>query len=328
MTLKIRPLCADDLSIAVEMSLETYHLERQYCSALPINPNTDFVRQQLHAMIEEGFGGMATEADIPIGFSVFEKSYPAGDGTYGATSPLFGYGIRHEKRDSVMGKLFQYVAAELCRNYVNNFCVNVYAHDAKVLWMYIMSAFAMDVTEGVKGTEVPINYNAIKSFTYREVSKDEHTAYQSEIVELYRDLVNHLRVSPVFYHCKYFLPLEDRFNDFLSENLRLFAAFEDDRLVGMVNSEPVDIALFRHDLDSLCMGDVFIKPDYRGNGVAAALLEFANYELRKDGVKRLFVTHGTINPNARGFWDKYFTNYSYTMTRVIDSDMLGEIERV
>ena len=47
--------------------------------------------------------------------------------------------------------------------------------------------------------------------------------------------------------------------------------------------------------------------------------------LQKDGVERLFVTHGTINPNARGFWDKYFMNYSYTLTRVIDSDMLGGI---
>jgi len=42
----------------------------------------------------------------------------------------------------------------------------------------------------------------------------------------------------------------------------------------------------------------------------------------------LLVTHGTINPNARGFWDKYFSNYAYTMARVIDKDMLGIIERI
>lgn len=108
----------------------------------------------------------------------------------------------------------------------------------------------------------------------------------------------------------------------------MFAAFEGDCLVGMIDSEPVDIALLQNDSSALCMGDIFVKPNYRGEGVAATLLAFANDELRKDGIKRLLVTHGTINPNARGFWDKYFTNYSYTMTRLIDADMLGNIERI
>ena len=58
------------------------------------------------------------------------------------------------------------------------------------------------------------------------------------------------------------------------------------------------------------------------------LLKFANDELKKDGIERLFVVHGTTNPTARGFWDKHFTNYSYMMTRRIDPDMLGDIQAV
>jgi GNAT superfamily N-acetyltransferase len=261
-------------------------------------------------------------------FFNFEKAFPVKNSVYGATSPLFGYGVRHGKRGVVISKLFQNIAAELCKNYTQSLRVNVYAHDVNVLWMYIMTSFAMDLAEAIKDTSIPIESKTTDRFTYREVSKNELANYKSDIVELYRDLVNHLRVSPVFHHCRHLLPLEARFDDFLSENLRLFAAFEGNCLVGMIDSEPVDIALFAHDSEALCMGDVFVKPSYRGEGVAAELLRFANDELKKDGVKRLLVTHGTINPNARGFWDKYFMNYSYTMTRKIDADMLGQIERI
>jgi hypothetical protein len=48
-------------------------------------------------------------------------------------------------------------------------------------------------------------------------------------------------------------------------------------------------------------------------GIAKALLRFANDELRESNIERLFVTHGTINPTARNFWDRY-------------KDMLGNIE--
>ncbi|MGF7144488.1 GNAT superfamily N-acetyltransferase [Anaerotaenia torta] len=333
MPLQIRPLCMDDLDTIVEIALENFHLERQSCNALPDSPDMDYIRRQLHTIIETGTGRIAIEKGRITGFLAFEKAFPVKEGVYGATSPLFGYGVRHgcggcENREVIIGRLFQDTAAELCRNYTQSIRVNVYAHDAKVLWMYIMTSFAMDVTEVVKDTDMPMVSSSAHGFTYREVSKKELLKYKSDIIELYRDLVNHLRVSPVFYHCRYFLPVEDRFDDFLSEDLRLFAAFEGDKLVGMIDSEPVDIAMFSNASKALCMGDVFVKPDYRGAGVAAELLRFANDELKKDGIRRLFVTHGTINPNARGFWDKYFTNYSYTMTRKIDADMLGEIQRI
>ena len=328
MALQIRPLYIGDLDTIVEMAVENFRLERQVCSAFPDAPNIDYIRKQLQTIIEAGTGRIAIEAGTVIGFLAFEKAFPIRDGVYGATSPLFGYGVRHEKRDVIIGKLFQDVAAELCRNYTQSIRVNVYVHDAEVLWMYIMTSFAMDVTEVIKETSVPVESQSADGLIYREVPKDELSRYKSDIVGLYRELVNHLRVSPVFYHCRYFLPLENRFDDFLSEKLRLFAAFDGNDLVGMIDSEPVDIAMFAHDSESLCMGDVFVKPNCRGAGVAAKLLSFANNELKKDGIKRLLVMHGTINPNARGFWDKYFTNYAYTLTRVIDRDMLGDIEHI
>lgn len=40
--------------------------------------------------------------------------------------------------------------------------------------------------------------------------------------------------------------------------------------------------------------------------------------LRNQGLNYLWVEHGTANPNARGFWNKYFITYCYTMIRYMD----------
>ena len=120
---------------------------------------------------------------------------------------MHGYGINHTARGEVISKLFQNTASILCENGIQQFGGNVYAHDSDVLWTYIMSAFAMDVTD---------------------------------VIELYRNLINHLRINPIFYYCKYFLPIEDRFEDSLSDNIRVFAVFDGSKLIGMVNTEPPD----------------------------------------------------------------------------------------
>ena len=75
-------------------------------------------------------------------------------------------------------------------------------------------------------------------------------------------------------------------------------------------------------LENYCPCDISDERDRE------ALLQFACRSLARDGVRRLFVTHGTINPTARGFWDRYFANYAFTMTRRIDPTMLGVIPPV
>ena len=100
----------------------------------------------------------------------------------------------------------------------------------------------------------------------------------------------------------------------------------ENNLVGMIDSEPCVDRFGMNDRNALSMWDVFIKPEYRGRGIVRALSHFVNNELRASNIQRLYVTHGTVNPTARGFWNRDFTNYSYTMTRMINRDMLGNIE--
>lgn len=327
--IKIQPLDAGYFDTVVEMTLENYLLERHSARDLCERANKEYFSQQLEELFSKGTGRMAFEDNTLVGFLAFGEIFTINkSGAKGATSPLCGYGIRHSKRGEIIGRLFQDIASELCENFAQNLRVSVYAHDTEVLWTYIMSSFHMDMTGVVRDISSPIEAEIPEKYSFREVGKKELVNHKHEIIELYRGLINHLRMSPVFYHCLNFLPIENRFDDFLKDDMRIFAVFDGNRLVGMIDSEPVDWGFAIDDAEALGMGDIFIEPAYRERGIAAALLKFANDELKSNGVRRLFVTHGTANPTARGFWDKYFTNYSYSMSRLIDPDMLGTIKPV
>ena len=314
------------LEDAVNMAQENYEMERKHVSGLPNLDYKAYFRTKLEKLFKSGNGKMALENNVPVGYLAFGDIFNINEqGDKGASSPLYGYGIRSENRATIMGKLFQEVAKELCEKYTQSLRVSIYAHDMKVLHTYIMSAFAMDVTEVIRDIMEPFELIKGKDYIYKELNKVELKFYRSEIMELYRGLINHLRTSPVFYHCRYFLPLEDRFDDFLTDDMRIFAAFDENKLIGIIDSEPGRNEFVTGCEDTVCMGDVFLNPAYRGMGIASQMLKYANDKLKESGIKTICVTHGTINPTARGFWDKYFHNYSYTMTRQIDSNMLGRI---
>ncbi|MCM1988589.1 GNAT family N-acetyltransferase [Oceanirhabdus seepicola] len=327
--MEIRDLDLLYLEDAVSLAQENYEMECKHVGGLPDLNYMVYFRTKLEKLFKSGNGKMAFENNNLVAYLAFGDIFNINEqGDKGATSPLFGYGIRSENRAVTIGKLFQYVAKELCEKYAQSLRINIYAHDIEVLQTYIMSSFSMDVTDVIRDVTEPFELNKCQDYIFKELNKEELKFYRSDIMEFYRGSINHLRMSPVFYHCRYFLPLEDRFDDFLSDDMRIFAAFDGNKLIGMIDSEPGRDAFITGGKGTVCMGDVFLNPDYRGRGIASQMLKYANDKLKECGIKTICVTHGTINPTARGFWDKYFQNYSYTMTRQIDSNMLGIIQPI
>ncbi len=62
----------------------------------------------------------------------------------------------------------------------------------------------------------------------------------------------------------------------------------------------------------------YLYPAHRGQGIYKTLLSYALGELKKDSYVRCGVNFESINPAADAFWMKYFTPYTYSVTRRID----------
>ena len=325
----LHPLNPAFLDAAAELAQAEYDRERSFVPALDAADHRAFYRAQLAPLFAEGLGALALQNGTLAGFLAFCAPFDTGkNGMRGATAPLSGYAAAGDARGALLARLFTFAADSLCRNYAESLRVSVYAHDRAALEVFLMSAFSMDTTDVVRPADAPVPAQPQTGITFRELSKPELLQYRADLIALYRALINHLRQSPVFYHCRGFLPIETRFEDFLSDEMQIFAAFDGERLIGMVDAEQTDIDFAASDAAARGLGDLFLAPEYRGRGIGPALLQFACRSLARDGFRRLFVTHGTINPTARGFWDRYFTNYAFTMTRHIDPTMLGVIPPV
>ena len=58
--------------------------------------------------------------------------------------------------------------------------------------------------------------------------------------------------------------------------------------------------------------------EYRGKGVYQNLLSFLVNTLGRENYTRFGVDFESINPNAYGFWLKYFAAYTHSVVRRID----------
>lgn len=65
----------------------------------------------------------------------------------------------------------------------------------------------------------------------------------------------------------------------------------------------------------------YAKPDTRGSGIGAALLQAGVNWAADAGYERVFVEHETANIFGANFWKKHFTPYMYYAMRYVDSTL-------
>lgn len=236
------------------------------------------------------------------------------DGTLCCRIPEWGYGSDSEHKEKIICRLFQTVAEEIVKDKTVNFSVNLYAHDLEMQRLFSYMEFGIQAETGIRSLkkEAPSCDAAI-----RELSKTEIQDRWQEIWKLLKQLIDHLKESPVFYPGEEFT--QEVYRDFFTdEGTRVFAAENGKEIIGLIEANADSIPLVFRDNEAANVGEAFVLPEYRGKNIAQALLSYAEQELLQAGYRYAWVEHGTANPNARYFWNKYFTTYKYEMIRKIN----------
>lgn len=229
--------------------------------------------------------------------------------------PVYGYWASSEK---ILSKLFCKLSDEVMKSGDTQFQINLYAHDSEALKLFSMMQFGYRSERGRLEIDNP-HHCFREEYTIKTLAKDEIEERWNEIWEMTNSIVCHLKQAPIFYPGYEFT--EQIYKEFFMDSkTSLHVAFsKKNKMIGMIESN-CESNLFDFQKRSVNVGEVYVIPEYRGSTLSKDLLQFVvDYE-KQQGADYLWVVHGTANPNARGFWDKYFKTYQYELVRKIEKN--------
>jgi len=292
----------------IEKLYEKYMLER---SNTPVLDNVAFdifkekISDKLSDMNSIYIDDGVNEQGV-LYYSLWNK-----DGIQICNVPVYGYYASSEK---TMSKLFCKLSDEVIKNGDVEFQINLYAHDYETLKLFSMMQFGYIYEQSrLEITDYPYHFN--DAYTIRTLEKAEIENRWDEIWERTNAIIKHLKQAPVFYPgCEFTEQVYKEF--FMDSETNLHTAFsKDDKIIGMIESNGESDMFAFQNTKSVNVGEVYVIPEYRGSTLSRDLLHYVmDYEKQK-GTGYLWVGHGTANPNARAFWNKYFKTYQYELVR-------------
>lgn len=304
---------------AVEaLAAENYAEERAAVPSLPLTPIpslADFAENDNGAA---AFGDNGELLGYLCAWGPFDGAFdtPA----KGMYSPCYAHGAVKENRSKILRRLYQYAAEKWVKAGAYSHAITLYAHDEEAINAFFINGFGlrcMDLMRGLDSIYAPEDKNIFeferKNISYRPLTNAEIPLLRP----MRRALSDHLGKSPCF-----MVSSDDDYNSWLiraeKRDTKLYAAFNGDIPVAFVeiSDEGESFAANCEGTANIC--GAYCLPEYRGGGLFASLLNFTVEALKESGAKRLGVDCESINPNAYGFWTKYFDAYTYSVVRRID----------
>lgn len=317
--MKIQKIAMEHFNEIVNLAYETYQAETKHNPELYPCTKSD-LNSSIRKAIEKQTGVVYTDHDKVLGFLIYNSSWEDSHILH-YHFPIWGYGAVNPDRAQILSRLFESLADKLLQTTRIHLEVKLYAHDEEIIKLFSFLQFGIQCEESLRDTSTPITNTAgiaENNILFKELSKQELNNRWQEIWPLLAKLILHLRKSPVFYPGNEFT--EEVYHEFLADpDTRVFAAEKDHKIIGIIEANSAGNSFITQKPDCYNIGDIFVSEEYRDQKTAAGLLKFTNDTLAKEQISRLWVEHGTANPNARGFWNKYFSSYAYTMLREIDS---------
>lgn len=227
--------------------------------------------------------------------------------------PVYGYYAKSEK---IMTHLFKKLANEVVQNITVEFSIHLYSHDHICLNALHMMQFGNIAETCIKEiSKKPIE--KLSTICIQELNKEEIKNRWIDVWGAVSQIIHHLTLSPIFYDGKEFT--EEAYKEFfMNHSTHVIAASIDDKIIGIIEWNEEKNSMISQCCCSVNVGEAFVYPEFRGTGLSHQLLQYAENQAYNRDAKYMWVEHGTANPEACGFWNKFFDTYQYELIRVIE----------
>lgn len=314
--MRIIEFTTEHIAAAELLARENYQEEKETVCCLPE------LREWpgLQEIAGNGLGVAAMEDGRLLGFwgcaGPWENEY--GSAARGVFTPLHAHGAIRENREGIYRRMYQSLADKLAEKGIAYHSIALYAHDTPALSGLFIYGFGMRCVDAVRTME-EISISG-KSGMAEEIScRESGQADFPEIRKMRACLGKHLGKSPCFIRMSD-ADIENWQNRKESGGVRVFTAWRGEETAAYleITDNGENFATEVPKMQSIC--GAYCLPAYRGQGIMQLLLNFVIRTLRAEGYILLGVDYESINPNAWGFWNKYFKAYTYSLTaRLVES---------
>jgi ribosomal protein S18 acetylase RimI-like enzyme len=152
------------------------------------------------------------------------------------------------------------------------------------------------------------------SFLIRKATQADATA----LTELDNEHWKHYSCSPIFMPPRQGKSVDENL-EFLSRSKNSAGvALDGEELIGFIRYEGYDFdsAAVLESEDGITITGAYVRPAYRGQKLAVALLDAALRDYQARGLKYCAVNFESFNPEAASFWAKYFEPVCFSLLRV------------
>lgn len=314
--MKIINFTRSHMEEAQKIAIRNYEEERQL---VPILPRIFNLPELIH-FADNNLGVVALDGDKMVGFLCAYLPLEDAFGTTnakGTFSPIHAHGVIGENRDRIYSKLYQAAAEKWVSEGIVSHAIALYTHDKASINSFFYNGFGLRCIDAIRPMEELPTLTDTPMITglnleYCEVPRKEW----GRLLEQHNALITHLGCSPTF--MRFPQIDEEELYKRTSEEVRYFAAKKDGQYIAYIKIDTEGENFVTEDSSMMNICGAYCNSQYRGTGIYRNLLLFLIIKLKAEGYTRLGVDCESFNPNARGFWLKYFTEYTHSVVRRID----------
>ena len=313
MKIEIRELDKGLINEAVSLYKQAY-LEEVY--AMPFLPKDEQMMQRINDSIKElfehGTGVMAFDDQKLIGYIAGWKVSQLFGPVKGIFSPMIGHTAKKEHRRAIYTTMLEYGMKQWVQQGYLSFAVSLLAHDKGLIEEFFINGFGMRCIDAIRKSD-RIQSSVKDVFVVKAALED-----LKEIALLHQNHHEYYKKSPIF------MPREpeDALTDlnvwFNHQNHHLWIAKKEDKAIGYIRIQPEGETVVSSHSQVMNVTGAYVMEDARALGVASLLLDEVQSWLIKQGYYLCGVDYESINPAAYSFWNRYFTPYTFSVTRRID----------
>jgi len=314
----IKTMNYNHIEDAARIAISEYHEERSAVPILPDREYFDIFCKLIGQLIEHKLGVAAIENGKTVGFLTCYKPWGGHFGnTLGTFSPVHAHGTVKENRRRIYSELYQAASEKWVKESVLSHCIALYTHNKEAVDSFYWNDFGLRCIDAIREVKAIENSQFPKGL-YQELPKEEI----AEIAPLKNLLRKHLQSTPMFMPLFAEKDVQQVKEENERRNSRYFVAKIDGEVVGFVEIMRSGENFACEDTGMMNICGAYLLPQYRNRGIYSGLISYLMDTLKAEGYTRCGVDFESFNPTAKGFWTKYFTPYTYSVTRRIDERII------